>query len=145
MTDAFQLQRFISAQDKVYDDVIGELTRGNKETHWMWFIFPQLSGLGKSPTAIHYSLASEAEAKAYLQHPVLGPRLLECTDKVLRHKNKSADDIFGQLDAIKLRSSMTLFENLQSNRVFSSVLDQYFHGQRDQKTLALLESASSFQ
>jgi len=139
MTNAFQLQRFISAQDRIYDDVISELTRGRKETHWMWFIFPQLAGLGKSPTAIHYSLVSEAEANAYLQHPVLGPRLLECTDKVLQQKNKSADDIFGQLDAMKLRSSMTLFDHVQSNCVFDSVLDQYFHGQRDQKTLALLE------
>lgn len=145
MTDAFQLQRFISAQDKIYDDVIGELTRGSKETHWMWFIFPQFAGLGQSPTAIHYSLASEAEARAYLKHSILGTRLKECADKVLQINNKSADEIFGQVDAMKLCSSMTLFDKLQSSSVFESVLEQFFHGRRDQKTLVLLESASSSQ
>jgi len=145
MSDTFHLQRFIDAQDSVYADVIAELTQGRKESHWMWFIFPQFAGLGQSPTAIHYSVTSEAEARAYLEHPILGPRLLECADKVLQFNNKSADEVFGQIDAMKLRSSMTLFDHLQANSVFRSVLEQFFHGQRDQKTLALLESASSSQ
>jgi len=145
MSDEFNLQRFISAQDAVYDDVIRELTQGRKQSHWMWFIFPQFAGLGRSETAMHFSLASEAEAQAYIEHPVLGRRLKECAEIILHLENTSAEDIFGQLDALKLRSSMTLFDKLQSGSVFSSVLDQYFHGQRDQKTLALLASPSSSQ
>jgi len=143
MENTFDLDRFVTAQSAVYADVIAELMQGRKQSHWMWFIFPQLIGLGTSSTAIHFSLLSEAEAQAYIAHPILGRRLQECTEILLQLQHKSAVDIFGQIDAMKLRSSMTLFDQVQGCGIFMSVLEQYFHGQRDQKTLALLESASS--
>src|SRR3982751_3372983 len=103
------LQRFLDAQERVIDDVIAELTRGEKRTHWMWFIFPQLKSLGRSGTAKHYGIESRAHAQAYLAHPVLGERLKACTRAVLAHRDRSAHAIFGSPDDVKFRSSMTLF------------------------------------
>src|SRR4051812_27775409 len=113
MEDPYQLSRFVEAQEHVYDHAIGELKDGRKRTHWMWFIFPQIAGLGHSSMAQRYALGSLDEARAYLQHPVLGPRLLECTDALLGDAEHTAKSIFGELDAMKLRSSMTLFAHAE--------------------------------
>lgn len=138
--DPFDLDRFLRAQSGVYSRALEEIRRGRKETHWMWFIFPQVEGLGSSEFAIFYSIKSIDEARAYLAHPVLGGRLLECSDTVLGIENKTARDVFGHIDSIKLCSSMTLFEAVatKSHRPFSDVLDKYFAGKRDEKTLDIL-------
>jgi len=138
--DPFDLGRFISAQEMNYSSALKELRSGMKRTHWMWYVFPQIDGLGFSPTARLYAIKSQEEARRYLNHPVLGTRLLECTEAVLALKGRSASDIFGYPDDLKLRSSMTLFERVSvPGSVFSAVLDKYFNGGRDQKTLQLLE------
>jgi uncharacterized protein (DUF1810 family) len=138
--DSFDLQRFISAQAKHYDAARKELLRGHKETHWMWFIFPQIEGLGQSPTSRLYAIKSAAEAQQYLQHPLLGARLRECATILLGLKGRSAHDIFGSPDDVKLRSSMTLFAAVEPQApVFAQVLDMYFQGQRDDRTLELLK------
>ncbi len=140
MTAIHDLQRFVLAQDPVYDRVRAELRAGAKTTHWMWFIFPQLRFLGRSPTAQHFGIASLLEARAYWQHPVLGARLKECSELVLAVEGKSAHQIFGSPDDLKLRSSMTLFEHAAPDEpVFGQVLEKYFHGARDWKTLAGLD------
>nr|BFE58825.1 DUF1810 domain-containing protein [Dactylosporangium thailandense] len=135
MEDPYQLSRFVDAQEHVYDHAIGELKDGNKRSHWMWFIFPQIQGLGRSSMAQRYAIASLDEARAYLQHPVLGPRLLECADALLGDGEHTAVDIFGEIDAMKLRSSMTLFAHADpaENR-FARVLDRYFSGTEDVET-----------
>jgi uncharacterized protein (DUF1810 family) len=144
MDDPFRLDRFLAAQDAggTYDRALAELRRGSKSTHWMWFVFPQLAGLGRSPTARRYAITSLDEARAYLQHPVLGPRLLECTAAVAEQPDQSArtaEQIFGAIDAIKLRSSMTLFSLADPRQaLFSAVLDRYFGGELDEATLARL-------
>ncbi len=136
MPDAFNLQRFVDAQAPVYDNVRRELRAGCKTSHWMWFIFPQIQGLGHSPTARMYAISGRGEAKAYLQHPILGPRLVECTNLVNAVETKSADDIFGYPDDLKFRSSMTLFAEVSpDNPVFVDALDKYFGGEPDQLTL----------
>ena len=138
--DPFNLRRFVSAQEKIYGDVLAELRSGQKRTHWMWFIFPQIDGLGYSPTSKHYAIKSKEEARQYLNHPVLGGRLLECAEIVLDIKGRSASEIFGSPDDLKLKSSMTLFASVTNpESVFARVLDKYFYGQRDSKTLNLLE------
>ena len=138
--DAFGLSRFISAQDSVYDRVLEELKSGRKRSHWMWYIFPQVDGLGYSATSKHYAIKSMEEARAYLKHPVLGSRLLECADAVLAIEGRSASDILGYPDDLKLQSSMTLFASVASpDSVFVRVLDKYFQGERDVRTLQLLE------
>ena len=109
MEDPFDLQRFVAAQDAVYDQVTAELAQGQKVSHWMWFVFPQIAGLGQSPTSKRYAITSVDEARAYLAHPVLGPRLLECAGILTRLTGHTAGQIFGGIDAQKLRSSMTLF------------------------------------
>src|SRR5271169_1271866 len=109
MTDRFNLQRFVEAQEPVYDQVRRELRAGRKESHWMWFVFPQIAGLGQSPTSRRFAISSMAEASAYLAHPILGPRLLECAKLALEVEARSALDIFGPVDAMKFRSSLTLF------------------------------------
>ncbi|GAA3454449.1 DUF1810 domain-containing protein [Dactylosporangium matsuzakiense] len=136
MEDPYGLSRFVEAQRDVYDHAIGELKDGNKRSHWMWFVFPQIRGLGRSSTAQRYAIGSLAEARAYLQHPVLGPRLLECTDALLGDSTHTAEDIFGATDAMKLRSSMTLFAHAEpaENR-FARVLDRYYGGIEDAETL----------
>jgi uncharacterized protein (DUF1810 family) len=137
--DPYDLNRFISAQEGVYDRALAELREGLKRTHWMWFIFPQIDGLGHSPTTRLYSIKSLDEARQYLGHPVLGARLVESTEAVLAVSGLSASDIFGHPDDWKLQSSMTLFA-LVSERgsVFERVLEKYYQGKRDARTLQIL-------
>ena len=137
--DPHNLSRFVEAQEYDYDQALSEIRSGRKESHWMWYIFPQIDGLGFSPMSRQYSIKSLAEAEAYLSHPVLGPRLVECCEATLRVKGRSAFDIFGSPDDMKLRSCATLFALVSSGgSVFHRLLDQYFQGGRDVKTLRLL-------
>jgi uncharacterized protein (DUF1810 family) len=132
------LERFIDAQAAVYDQVQTELAAGRKTSHWMWFIFPQLRGLGRSSMAQLYGIANLHEARAYVDHPVLGPRLIECARLVLAIRGRTVHQIFGSPDDLKLRSCMTLFELAASEEtVFGEVLDRYYGGVRDQATLDL--------
>ena len=143
MEDPYRLRRFVEAQDQngQYHEVISELRNGHKSSHWMWYVFPQLKGLGQSWMANEYAIASLAEAQAYLGHPVLGPRLIECAQLLLAIDGKSATDVFGSLDAIKLRSSMTLFGRADPQQaVFRQVLDRYFQGSEDEETIRRLDS-----
>jgi uncharacterized protein (DUF1810 family) len=134
--DPHDLQRFVDAQNPVYDSVIDELRAGHKRSHWIWFIFPQLKGLGRSPTAQHYGIASRDEAVAYLEHDVLGPRLRECTRLVLAIEGRSIGEAFGSPDDLKLRSSMTLFARCtDDNADFLAVLDKFYGGAQDPATL----------
>jgi uncharacterized protein (DUF1810 family) len=138
--DPFHLRRFTSAQAGCYDRVLAELQSGQKRTHWMWFIFPQIDGLGHSPTAKHYAIKSLEEARQYLNHPVLGTRLLACAAAVLGIEGRSITDIFGYPDDLKLVSSMTLFACVAPpGSVFARVLDKYCQGERDVRTLHLLD------
>ncbi len=137
--DQFDLQRFVDAQDRVYDSVLEELRNGRKRSHWIWFVFPQLQGLGHSPTAIRYGITSLAEAKAYLDHEVLGPRLRECTRLVAGIRGSSAEEIFGWPDNLKVRSSMTLFARATGdNADFRAVLDRLYGGVEDALTVEQL-------
>ncbi len=133
------LNRFISAQDEVYDRVLAELKNGHKRSHWMWYIFPQLDGLAQSTTSKYYAIKSPSEAIAYLNHPVLGKRLKECTDTILLIEGKTVSEIFGYPDDLKLFSSMTLFSEVAAEPIFIRVLDKYFQGERDDRTLQLLK------
>lgn len=137
--DPFDLERFIAAQEKVYQNVVAELQHGRKKSHWMWFIFPQVDGLGHSSTARFYAIKNLQEARAYLCHPLLGPRLYECVSLLLQLTNRSAETIFGYPDTWKLRSSMTLFAVAagDDSSPFQKVLDHYYHGERDQASLDL--------
>ena len=138
--DPFDLSRFLKAQEPVYARVLSELRSGQKRTHWMWFIFPQIDGLGFSATTEYYAIKSLEEARQYLNHPVLGARLLECAETVLAVEGRSVSEIFGYPDDLKLKSSMTLFACVpNSPSVFDQVLDKYFRCERDAKTLALLQ------
>jgi uncharacterized protein (DUF1810 family) len=137
MTEPFDLERFVSAQQPVIDTVLVELRQGRKQSHWIWFVFPQVDGLGSSSMARQYAIKSRAEAAAYLAHPVLGARLLECTETVVAHTRKSAHDIFGSPDDLKFCSSMTLFEQAGGGPAFARALDQFFNGKRDDRTLAI--------
>lgn len=140
-TDPFDLNRFISAQEDVYDSVLSELKAGHKRTHWMWYIFPQIDGLAYSSMSKHYAIKSLAEAQSYLHHPVLGKRLRECAETILAVEGRSASEIFGSPDDLKLKSSLTLFASvLNSAPVFAAALDKYYHGERDSRTLKLLET-----
>ena len=137
--DPFDLSRFISAQEGIYDRALAELRDGLKRSHWMWYIFPQVEGLGHSPTTRLYSIKSLEEARQYLAHPVLGPRLLECAKAVLAVQGRSAADIFGHPDDWKLQSSMTLFELVSGpESVFGRILDKYYQGKRDTRTLQIV-------
>ncbi len=139
MTDPHDLQRFVTAQDPVYPRVCAELAAGAKTSHWMWFVFPQLKGLGRSAMAQRYGLASRSEAQAYWRHPVLGHRLKECTELVLSVEGKSALRILGAPDDLKFHSSMTLFARVVPEEpVFQSALQKYFGGEDDARTLQLL-------
>ena len=134
------LGRFTKAHEGIYDIALSELKKGRKRTHWMWFIFPQIDGLGHSATAKFYAIKSLEEAHQYLNHTILGTRLLECTETVLGVKARSASDIFGSPDDMKLKSSMTLFSYVANpESVFDHVLAKYFQGQRDTRTLEFLE------
>ena len=138
--DPFVLSRFIRAQDEVYNRVLAELKSGIKRTHWMWYIFPQIDGLGHSTTAQYYAIKSLEEAREYLKHPVLGSRLAECAEAVLAIEGRSASDIFGYPDDLKLKSSMTLFASVADlGSIFVRVLGKYFKGERDVQTVKLLD------
>jgi uncharacterized protein (DUF1810 family) len=137
--DPHNLQRFIDAQHTIYGQVRDELQAGQKESHWMWFIFPQIRGLGTSPTAQKFAITGMDEAKAYLNHPLLGVRLRECTQLVNAVNGRSIEDIFGYPDHLKFHSSMNLFAHISSgDKLFTSALTKYFHGELDRKTLEQL-------
>lgn len=139
--DPFNLQRFLDAQAPVYDRVRAELRSGEKQTHWMWFIFPQIAGLGSSSTARFYAIRSLAETEAFFRHALLGARLRECTDFVLQVSGKTAFEVFGSPDDVKFRSCMTLFDQVRPNDgLFDRALVKYFSGERDPRTLQLLSS-----
>lgn len=141
MRDPFGLERFVEAQAGIYASAIEELRAGAKRSHWMWFIFPQLQGLGASPMARRYAISGMEEARAYLDHTLLGPRLIACTEALLALEARTAHDIFGSPDDLKLRSSMTLFSSASGDVRFQAVLDKYYGGESDAATLRLLESA----
>lgn len=134
------LKHFLTAQQPIYPQVLKELRNGKKTTHWMWFIFPQIEGLGFSPTSIKYSIKSIEEAKEYISHPILGKRLLECSNTILKIENKTTDEIFGYPDNAKLRSSMTLFNFISpEHKEFADVLKKYFGGKEDEQTISILQ------
>lgn len=136
--DPFDLQRFVSAQDRVIDTVRAELALGRKQSHWMWFVFPQIAGLGFSAMSQKYAIASLDEARAYLAHPILGERLRELTELVLQTEGKSAHEIFGSPDDMKFRSCLTLFADASREEVFLRALDKFFEGEPDTETLRIL-------
>jgi uncharacterized protein (DUF1810 family) len=138
----FDLDRFVKAQQPVYDVVVAELSAGRKRSHWMWFVFPQLKGLGRSSTARFYGIEGREEAAAYWRHPLLGPRLKQCAQLVLDVEGRSVHEIFGAPDDLKLCSCMTLFQAMAPDEpVFAAVLDKHYGGARDEATLQLLASA----
>lgn len=137
----YDLERFLKAQARNYDAALREIRDGCKRSHWMWYVFPQIQGLGYSSTAQFYAIRDLDEAKAYLQHPVLRERLLEISNALLALDSNNASEVFGWPDDMKLRSSMTLFAEAEPEcAVFQKVLEQYFHGQKDERTLAILKS-----
>ena len=141
MSDPHNLSRFIDAQEPNYRPALAEIAAGQKASHWMWYVFPQYAGLGFSPTSRHYAINGLEEARAYLDHPILGPRLLECVDALLAVTGRSAREIFGSPDDLKLKSSMTLFAHVSpEGSAFEKALDMYFEGHRDGKTLELVGS-----
>ena len=138
---SFDLERFVAAQGPAYDGVRAELRAGRKTGHWIWFIFPQLAGLGRSEMSQFYGIASLDEARAYLEHPVLGPRLRECVGAILATSGVTAEQIFGSLDAMKVRSSMTLFARAAPDEPsFSGVIDRFYAGVADERTDAVLRA-----
>ncbi len=137
--DLFDLQRFVSAQDQIYERALGEICAGEKRTHWMWFIFPQHVRLGRSPMAARYGIRSIEEAQAYLAYPLLGARLRECVAALAGISDRNPDRVFGEIDAVKLRSSLTLFEVAGGGVRFAEALERWFGGERDAVTLALLD------
>jgi uncharacterized protein (DUF1810 family) len=140
MDDPYNLQRFVDAQAPVIDRVRDELAQGRKRSHWMWFVFPQIAGLGRSATAQRYALTSLQEARAYGEHPLLGARLLECAGVLMELVDRTASEIFGPVDSIKLRSSMTLFMRaMPEEPIFGEVLTRYFEGMPDTETNRLLD------
>jgi uncharacterized protein (DUF1810 family) len=138
MTDPFDLNRFVQAQETAYSRVVSEVSRGRKQSHWMWYIFPQIAGLGFSAMSQRYAIASRAEAVAYLAHPILGSRLIECTGLVLAVQGRTIHDILGSPDDVKFRSSMTLFAATSDKAIFGEALEKYFAGERDPATLEIL-------
>lgn len=138
--DPFDLERFVRAQEPSYATALAEIQTGRKLSHWMWYVFPQLAGLGSSPTAEYYAITSREEAQAYLRHPVLGPRLIACAEAACAVRARSAREIFGSPDDLKLRSSATLFAQVSpAGSAFHRLLDRFFDGQPDARTLQLLE------
>ncbi len=141
MDDPYNLMRFIEAQTSMFTTALQELSAGCKRSHWMWFIFPQLAGLGQSPTALLYGISAIGEARAYSHHPLLGPRLRQCVRTLLPWAAaRRAEQIFGQIDALKLRSCLTLFECVEPDDLFERALQDFFDGKPDQRTLALLNA-----
>ena len=140
MEDKYKLTRFLDAQNQVYLNALSEIRKGKKQTHWMWFIFPQLKGLGRSSTADYYGITGLEEASAYLQHPVLGKHLVQIASALLESQGRTASDIFGSPDDMKLRSSMTLFSQVENtDPVFQKVLDKYCQGKPDEVTLKIVK------
>ena len=140
MTNDYTLKRFVDAQSgEVYERALQEIRNGRKTTHWMWFIFPQIKGLGRTPISQYYSIQSVEEAKAYLEDPVLSPRLREITKALLTLQTSDADEVFGFPDCMKLKSSMTLLDYISPNDIFAKVLEKYYSGSRDNKTLSLIK------
>lgn len=140
-SDSFDLDRFVAAQEGVYETALAELRSGRKRTHWIWFIFPQVQGLGNSAMSIRFAIKSRDEARHYLKHPVLGRRLQECADAVLVVEERSVSDIFGYPDDLKLKSSMALFASVaEPGSVFARILEKYFQGEPDSGTLEILET-----
>ena len=139
LSDRFDLERFVVAQERFYPAVLAELRAGRKLSHWIWFVFPQVEGLGFSAMAQRYAIHSREEATAYLSHPLLGARLGECTGLTLRHQNRSANVIFGSPDDLKFRSSMTLFDAVGQETIFRKALDQFYGGKPDDATLETLQ------
>ena len=140
MNENYNLRRFIEAQEGVYPVALRELREGRKRSHWMWYIFPQLKHLGHSYNAKYYGLSGVDEAAAYLAEPVLGQRLREVSTAILNLPTNDAHEVFGGIDSLKLRSSMTLFDLVSPNDVFARVLDKYFNGQRDNRTLTIIQA-----
>lgn len=138
MNDPFDLNRFVSAQEPVYEQALAELRRGRKTSHWMWFVFPQIAGLGHSAMAQRYAISGPEEARAYLEHPVLGARLRECCAALFAIEGKSAYEILGSPDDMKLKSSMTLFDFAEPSSIFAEVLERYYDAEKDERTLSLL-------
>ena len=139
LDDTFDLDRFVSAQENVYQTALEEIGNGRKQGHWMWFIFPQITGLGSTEISRLYAIKSREEAVAYLEHPVLGPRIREISEVLLTQDDKSATEILGTPDDLKLRSSMTLFKSVSTdNDVFLNVLDRYYGGEEDPQTFRIL-------
>ena len=139
--DPYDLDRFVRAQETDYDQALSEIRSGRKRTHWMWYIFPQLEGLGSSGNSVPYSISGIGEAEAYLAHPVLGPRLVKCAEAVLHHEGLMASAIFGYPDDMKLRSSATLFASVSpAVSTFHRIIDKLFQGEPDDRTLRLLAS-----
>ena len=142
-SDPHNLDRFVEAQEDDYEQALAEIKSGRKRSHWMWYIFPQFDGLGFSSISKQYAIKSRAEAEAYLAHPVLGPRLIECTEAALHVDGRSAREIFGSPDDLKLRSCATLFAHVSpTGSVFDQLLEKYYAGERDAKTLQLLGATS---
>ncbi len=139
MNNPYDLERFVNAQETTFEQVCAELRAGRKKTHWMWFMFPQLKGLGHSEMARKFAVSSRQEAEAYLEHAILGPRLRKCTQLVIEVEGRSVEQIFGYPDDLKFRSSMTLFANATAeNQVFNDALQKYFDGEPDSLTVELL-------
>lgn len=140
MSKPYEMERFVRTQQPVYEQVIEELQAGRKRSHWMWFIFPQIKGLGRSDMAMRYAISSKDEATAYLAHPILGPRLEQCAQLVLSIQGKSLNEIFGDLDDMKFRSSMTLFASVAGpTSIFQACLNKYCRNQPDPATVAKLD------
>ena len=137
----YDLDRFVKAQDKLYDVAYSEVKNGKKESHWMWFIFPQIQGLGSSNIAVYYSIESLDEAKEYMSHPVLGNRLIDISNELLKH-DKDINTIFGDIDSLKLNSSMTLFSLVSEDKVFDKVIDKFYDGKKDDITLDIVKEKS---
>ncbi|MBR3566216.1 MAG: DUF1810 domain-containing protein [Paludibacteraceae bacterium] len=136
--DHFNLSRFVEAQEQSYDIALQEIKQGYKQSHWIWYVFPQIKGLGYSSMAQFYAIQSLDEAKAYLQHPLLRAHLIEITEALLLHSNQSAEQILGYIDAVKVRSSMTLFNFVEPNLLFQRVIDVFYNGIADDKTLRIV-------
>lgn len=135
------LERFVKAQKDTYERAFDEVKNGEKLSHWIWFIFPQLKGLGRSPNSVYYGIENLKEAESFLKHPILGRRLRDITQVLLDLKNLSAIDIFGAVDAMKVRSCMTLFNECTDEKIFSDVLDKYYQGKKDEATMRILRES----
>ncbi len=142
MTGEDSLQRFVEAQEPIYRQALDQIRRGAKRSHWMWFVFPQFTGLGRSAMAQRYAIASLDEASAYLEHPLLGPRYIECVSALQDLTGHDPEPIFGAVDAMKLRSSLTLFEAASGKPLFGAALERWFGGERDERTLAAIRTAA---